>query len=58
MQSKAWIHMDGVPVLVKRGNFGDYAEGKKLLSANEVAAFRVAKEMGEGEYAPPMEQNA
>ena len=43
--SKAWIYMDGIPALVKRGNLGDYTEGKNLLSANEVAAYKVADEM-------------
>lgn len=44
--SKAWVYMDNVPMLVKRGDFGEYAHGKNLLSANEVAAYKVALEMG------------
>lgn len=42
---KAWVLLDGMPVLVKFGNYGDYAMKKNLLSANEVAAYRIAQEM-------------
>lgn len=42
---KGWVLLDGMPVLVKFGDFGDHAMGKNLLSANEVAAYRIAQEM-------------
>lgn len=42
---KGWVLLDGMPVLIKFGNYGDHAMGKNLLSANEVAAYRIAQEM-------------
>lgn len=42
---KAWCSMDGVPVLIKRGNLGRETGKKNLLSANEVVAYRIAKKM-------------
>lgn len=42
---KGWVLLDGMPVLVKFGDFGDHAMGKNLLSANEVATYRIAQEM-------------
>lgn len=43
---KAWILQDGIPMLVKYGDFGPNAGGKNLLSANEIAASRIARMMG------------
>jgi len=43
---KAWVMAGGVPSLVKFGNLGVNASGKNLLSANEVAAYRIAQAMG------------
>lgn len=42
---KGWVLLDGMPVLIKFGNYGDHAMGKNLLSANEVIAYRIAQEM-------------
>lgn len=39
---KTWLSIDGMPTLLKYGNFGDQANGKNLLSANEVIASQVA----------------
>lgn len=51
---KTWTMADSVPSLVKFGDFGVNAGGKNLLSANEVAAWRLAKRMGirHAEYFP------
>lgn len=51
---KAWVVASGVPSLIKFGDFGDNAGGKNLLSANEVAAGRLAEKMGvhHAEYFP------
>lgn len=51
---KAWVLASGVPTLVKFGDFGINAGGKNLLSANEVAAWRLAERMGicHAEYYP------
>lgn len=51
---KAWVIASGVPSLVKFGDFGANAGGKNLLSANEVAAWRLAKtmEICHAEYYP------
>ena len=42
---KTWLSIDGMPTLLKYGNFGDQANGKNLLSANEVIASQVANLM-------------
>lgn len=40
---KTWITVNKEPFLLKRGKIGEYAEGKNLTSANEVAAYKVAR---------------
>lgn len=42
---KYWLSLDGIPTLVKFGDLGEEANGKNLLSANEVVAARIAKIM-------------
>lgn len=46
MLEKYWVSLNGKPHLVKFGDFGDMAQGKNLLSANEVVASRIASIMG------------
>ena len=46
---KGWFNIDSRPFMVKSGNWGrisEYCEGKHILCANEVAAYKVAKLMG------------
>lgn len=43
---KTWIFTGGKPFLLKRGSLGEYAGGKNLQSANEVAAYHVSRLMG------------
>ena len=43
---KTWVISDGVPSLIKFGNIGPNADGRNLLSANEVAACRIAEMIG------------
>ena len=43
---KAWININEIPTLIKFGNLGDKAKRKNLLSANEVAAYKIAALMG------------
>jgi len=42
---KQWILHDNTSILLKFGNYGPHADGKNLLSANEVAASAIAKLM-------------
>lgn len=43
---KAWLNIDGIPTLIKFGDLGEKANKKNLLSANEVAAYRISGLMG------------
>ena len=43
---KYWISLNGIPTMIKFGDFGDMAKGKNLLSANEVVATKIAELMG------------
>lgn len=45
MLKKYWFSANGIPTLVKFGDLGEEANGKNLLSANEVIAARIAEIM-------------
>ena len=45
-QKKAWILINNIPSLAKYGDFGNSVDfGKNILSANEIIAYQIAKEM-------------
>lgn len=46
MLKKVWINVDKVSYLLKFGDYGNFSKGKNLLSANEIVAGLIAKEMG------------